>query len=115
MKQDEIIRLAQNKSYDDIYDMYRVLVESCRQWLSRYLHDGGHDESNPLECDIVIEPMGTFGLSDLEKPNLVGMYEQSGEGIIMLRFEGVSEYVEMDFIDLETIVFIVGELEHERR
>ena len=110
---EEIFELAHNKSYDDIYDMYRVLMESCRQWLSRYLMD--YDESNPLGCNIVVEPMGTYGLSDLEKPNLVSLYQQAGDGIIWLLFEGEKDYVELDFLDLETIVFIVGELEHERR
>ena len=105
---EDIIALSQNKSYDEIFDMYRVLAESCRQWLSRYLMD--YDESNPLECHIVVEPMGTFGLSDLGKPTVVSMYQQAGEGIIWLLFEGDKDYIELDFVDIESIMSIISEL-----
>lgn len=109
MTQEQLIMQAQNKSAKEVSDLLALTRESARQWLSRKLMH--HDEDAPLVCDLVLEPMGSFGISDSEKPNLTSIYMQRGEGIIWLLFEGFSEYVELDYVDVETIVLIINQLE----
>ena len=99
-----------NKSPKDIYDAYdrlefakREFRESARLFLSRLLMDT--DEEHPIECDITLEPKGTFGLSSLEMPNLVRMWQDPVEGYIEFEIDGYT--VDFDGIGDEELIQII--------
>ena len=90
-----------NKSPKDIYDTYdrlefakREFRESARLFLSRLLMDTS--EEHPMECDFIVEPEGTFGLSTLEMPHLKAMWMDPIEGIIYLQYEEYGHPIDFD-------------------
>ena len=82
MDQEKIIKLAKNKSAEEINYMYEhckeqndILIEAIRQNLSRILMDT--NENNKITCDIVLE-----SASDLKKTNIVSAWQEPTEGTI---------------------------------
>lgn len=106
----DIIVRAQNQSYENIMKTYELLVESIRQYLSRMLMF--HDENNPLDCNFIISTYEDCGLSELEKPTIISMYQMSGEGIIYLKFEGDNDYIELDELEVEVQLSILEAIEN---
>jgi hypothetical protein len=106
----DIIVRAQNQSYENIMKTYELLVESIRQYLSRMLMF--HDENNPLDCNFIISTSEDCGLSELEKPTVISMYQMSGEGIIYLKFEGDNDYIELDELEVEIQLSILEAIEN---
>lgn len=106
---EDIIEEAMNKSVDDIIHMNAILRESQRLWLSRFLMD--NDENNPLSCYITLTPAGSFGLSELEKPAVISIYQQSGEGLIWIQFDGCGDvYVALEDVDTDCATQLIYEL-----
>ena len=102
-----------NKSVEELRADYANLEvvretfrESARLFLSRFLMDT--DEDNPYECDIRLEPEGTFGLSSLEMPNLTAMWQYPAEGYIAFEIDGCE--LDFDSIGDEELIQIVNEI-----
>lgn len=116
---DKLTEQAANKSFDDIYSFYNeefypmeyFLRSMIRQYISRNLID--KTEDNPLDCDIVVENQETFGLSSLEMPRIVKMW-QDEQGIIWCQEQGIDEPAELDFYSpYELMSIIEGFKEYE--
>lgn len=103
---EEIIELAHNKSYDDILEMHRLLIESIRQYISRKLADSGC----LIREDIIIDTPEACGISDSMKPCIIKI-EESNEGIITFTYE-YSDEVEFDYMDTDVLLLVVKELEN---
>ena len=71
--------------------------------LSRYT------EKNPLEFKypVVLEDEGFFGMSELEKPQIISAFED-GEGIIWFNVEYCNEPIEFDQFDTEMLFTLLG-------
>ncbi len=78
--------------------------EEYRQKISGFCSRDYATEEKPIKCDIIIGHDG-IGLSELEKPNVIGIFQDS-EGIVWVFVYGVPEPVEADELttdDLKTI------------
>ena len=64
-------------------------------------------EENPIECSITIgEEEEAMGLSSLELPEVIKIFQHPVEGIIYFLIYGMEDYMEFDDLsinDLETI------------
>ena len=97
-----------NKSFQDIKQMYDDLLESIRHNLSLKLMDTSED--NPLEVYIPLE-YGIVGLSTLEMPTITKIYQHPSDGIIYVRFEEDDYDTELDSLYMEDVIQILKELE----
>ena len=112
MDQEKIIKLAMNKSVEEINEMYRkyndqheVLVEAIRQNLSRTLMDT--NENDKIACCVVIE-CGAMGISDAEKTTIVSAWQEPAEGTIWFNIYGCDEEINLDDIELEDQIRILN-------
>ena len=85
------------KMYEDLREKEEELREAIRMFLSRTLMD--YSYPNFYECDIPIESRETFGLSSLQMPWIVKMWQDECEGVIYFIFDGGRE---MEFDEMET-------------
>ena len=69
-------------------------IESYRKILSKKLMDT--NEENQLKVCIPLENDESFGLSSLQLPTIVSIWQHPSEGIIYFKFEGQDDYVEFD-------------------
>ena len=83
-------------------------IESYRKILSKKLMDT--NEKNQLKVYIPLENNESIGLSSLELPTVIGMWQHPSEGIIYFKFEGQNDYVEFDDMEFEDIKQIIKEL-----
>ena len=83
-------------------------IESYRKFLSKKLMDT--NEENQLKVYIPLENDETFGLSSLELPTIISMWQHPSEGIIYFKFEGQNDYVEFDDMELECLDQVIKEL-----
>ena len=99
--------------YDDMFCPTEHYMRSMlRQYFSRNLIDTS--EEYPLYTDIVFSYDGMFGLSSLEMPRIVEMFQDS-EGIIWCREEGVGSCCELDFYSIHELMQIMdGFKEYEK-
>ena len=93
-----------NKTETQLLEMYDTLRESIRHYLSLKLMDT--NENSPLTCNIVID-FEAFGLSTLNMPTIISMYQHPTEGIIYFKYEGVEEYIEFDNMLTEDLIIII--------
>ena len=114
MDQEKIIKLAKNKSAEEINYMYEhckeqndILIEAIRQNLSRILMDTNED--NKITCDIILDAEA-MDLSNLEKINIVSAWQEPTDGTIWFNICGSDEEINLDDIALEDQVIIVNEL-----
>lgn len=110
----EMLDNSQNRSVEDINRLYKdicastdLLRECIRHFLSRNLMD--YNENNKLKTSIILD-VYEQGLSELEKPEVVTIWQQESEGIIWFEIYGCIEPMELDDIDLKEQVQIVNEL-----
>lgn len=110
MEQEKIIKLAKNKSAEEINSMYEhfkeqndILIEAIRQNLSRILMDT--NENNKITCGIVLG-----STSDLKNTNIVSAWQEPTEGTIWFNIYGSDEEINLDDIALDDQVRIVNEL-----
>ena len=83
-------------------------IESYRKFLSKKLMDT--NEENQLKVYIPLENDESFGLSTLQLPTIISMWQHPSEGIIYFKFDGQDDYVEFDDIELEYLDQIIKEL-----
>ena len=90
---------AMNKSKKEIEEMYNVLKESIRCFLSRMLIDNEQDRE-------------AFGLGELQKLHVDKMY-QTNEGLIWIHFEGCDEesWSEIDEFSVDDLVDFIHQIE----
>lgn len=98
---------TQNKSLEELKQLYEQLRESIRHYISAKLTDTS--EENPMEVSIELV-FGCFGMSTLEMLNIDRIFQQPGEGIIWVRFEGDERYTEFDELDTEDLISIASAL-----
>lgn len=98
MTQDEIIEKSQNLNVDEIDDIASILKQSIRCALSRFLMDTS--EEKPLKVDIYLSS-STQGSSDFDKPHIYQMFQDPKEGIILFRFDGIDDLIDLDEIPWE--------------
>lgn len=68
--------------------------ENIRRKLSAILMDT--KEEHPLDCNILIGQDEVFGLSSLQMPKIIRLFQQPSEGIIWAVIEGYEQPVEFD-------------------
>ena len=83
-------------------------IESYRKFLSKKLMDT--NEENQLKVYIPLENDESFGLSTLQLPTVISIWQHPSEGIIYFKFEGQNDYVEFDDMELECLDQIIKEL-----
>lgn len=83
-------------------------IESYRKFLSKKLMDT--NEKNQLKVYIPLENDETFGLSSLQLPTVISIWQHPSEGIIYFKFDGQDDYIEFDDMDLEYLDQIIKEL-----
>ena len=83
-------------------------IESYRKILSKKLMDT--NEENQLKVYIPLENDETFGLSSLQLPTVISIWQHPSEGIIYFKFEGQDDYVEFDDIEPKYLDQIIKEL-----
>ena len=83
-------------------------IESYRKFLSKKLMDT--NEENQLKVYIPLENDESFGLSTLQLPTIISIWQHPSEGIIYFKFEGQNDYVEFDDMELEYLDQIIKEL-----
>lgn len=96
-----------NKSKDELCELYKDLRESIRHYISARLIDT--DEEHPMEVNIPIE-FGACGLSTLDMPTIVSMFQVPGDGRIYLQFYGDDDYIDFDDLHTEDLIQIVQDL-----
>lgn len=70
--------------------------ETIRKELSAILTDTS--EENQLKCNIQIGEKEAVGISTLELPTIISIFQQPEEGIIWFEIEGYENYLEFDEI-----------------
>lgn len=76
-------------NYEQISKCEEFVRQLIRNWFSRFTE--GHDESCPVEVEICPDQNGhdgACGLSSLEMPWIVGIFQIPGEGMIWFMWEG---------------------------
>jgi hypothetical protein len=101
---------AMNKSKKEIEEMYNVLKESIRCFLSRMLID--NEQGNPLKCSYVFGDREAFGLGELQKLHVDKMY-QTNEGLIWIHFEGCDEesWSKIDEFSVDDLIDFIHQIE----
>ncbi len=72
-------------------DIERIKTK-CNEIISYHLQ--GTSATNTLQCDIMVETGYECGLSDLEKPWIVAMYQESPDDSISVLYEGGSGFMD---------------------
>lgn len=83
-------------------------IESYRKFLSKKLMDT--NEENQLKVYIPLENDETFGLSTLQLPTVISIWQHPSEGIIYFKFNGQDDYVEIDDLEIKYLNQIIKEL-----
>lgn len=83
-------------------------IEFYRKFLSKKLMDT--NEENQLKVYIPLENDESFGLSTLQLPTVISIWQHPSEGIIYFKFEGQDDYVEFDDMKFEDIKQVIKEL-----
>lgn len=97
------------KDCDHVFDINDVILEPIRHKLSAVLSGRYATEENPMPCDITIGEWDAQGLSTLELPHLVSIFETQ-DGVIYFNIDGLSEPIEFDSMPLEDLVIIADEI-----
>lgn len=99
--------------YDDEYKLLNEMTElliffnnidqdmKTRNKLSALLMDTSED--NPMDVDIILDTEEAFGLSTLQMPHVIKVFQDPKEGIMYMLLEGAEDYIEIDEDDEETI------------
>lgn len=99
-----------NRTSAEIRRMCNLATESIRHRVSALLMDTS--EENPLETYICLEE-GAMGLSTLQMPHIISMYQEPSEGTIWVKYEGCGGYDIFDNILLYDQLHILEELEEQ--
>ena len=85
------------KIFNDFVTTEDNIRQMVRNYLSRQLMDTNENEK--MEVDIVVDVEDAMGLSSLELPNIIKMWQHPSEGWITFETYGGGEY---DFDDWTT-------------
>ena len=85
------------KIFNDFVSTEKNIRQMVRNYLSRQLMDT--NEVDKMEVDIVVDVEDAMGLSSLELPNIIKMWQHPTEGWITFETYGGGEY---DFDDWTT-------------
>ena len=106
-----------NKTLDEIKAAYNEwshdeddIREMIRLYLSKRLMDTSED--NKLECDIVLETEDCCGLSSLDMPWIIAMWQHPTEGWITFLTDTRCER-DFDDMDTEELIIIAEGLSYE--
>lgn len=111
---DEEMEMCANKTIADINAeaiKLNKLEERVRQMLRDYFSRllMNHDEENPLEVKITIQPKEAFGLSSNDLPHLSEMWMNPTEGWITFCIDDVA--TDFDWMPTEELIQIANEIE----
>lgn len=67
-------------------------------------------EDNPIDTDFILESDENMGLSSLEKPHVIKVFQDPKEGIMWMLFEGADDYCELDADDITAINCVYNHL-----
>lgn len=67
-------------------------------------------EDNPMKCSIKIGEKEAMGLSSLELPEVVKIFQHPIEGIIYFLIDGMEDYMEFDDLDIEDLEVIYNNI-----
>ena len=87
------------------------LRQDLRRALSAILMDT--DEEHPLETYIAVELRGTYGISTLEMPHIVQMWQHPTEGYLYFQEEGMDYPLDFEDYDTQNLINIFEELSAE--
>lgn len=98
----------------DGWRMYHTLnreesADVVRRRLSALLEDT--DEQHPMDTHIVIETEESQGLSTLQMPTIIKIFQHPTEGIIYVLYEGTEDYVEVEDDDTELMWQIIHDID----
>ena len=118
MNEQELFDLTANKTREEIVGFYNneyskaetIMREMCRKYISRRLMDTNED--NKLACEIHIEPAGAFGMSSLEMPCIVAMWQEPSDGTIWFD-EEYNAVRDFDDYPTDELIQIVKEMPAE--
>ena len=84
---------------------------------SAKLNSFREDIRHPLECNIELDAFA-YGLSSLEIPHIVAIYQEPSEGTIWFKYdwqdiEDEDDWTDIDFLWSEDLACIVDALEQE--
>lgn len=54
------------------------------------------DEDHPMNVDIILETKKDVGLSTLQKPHIIKIFQDPKEGIMWMLMEGADDYIEIE-------------------
>lgn len=94
--------------YDFTEDDYQH--EQLRQKISCLCSANNATEDNPIKCDVIVGEDESQGLSDSEKPHVIGIFHDS-EGVVWANIKWYAEPYEVDNLttsDLKTLVEEIG-------
>lgn len=92
------------EDFESIEYRTHLRIPDIRHKLSALLMDSS--EETPVSVNIVMDYAEGFGLSDLEMPHCIKVFQQPDEGIMWMLFEGAEDYVEIEEDDYESMWFI---------
>ena len=98
---------TQNKTPEELSQMYDTLNEGIRHTLSAALMDTS--EEHPMDVCIPLDT-GATGLSDLEKNSIIRIFQDPTEGIIWVMVDFYDEYIEFDELTIEDKLQVVKDL-----
>lgn len=104
------MEITQNRNANEIETLFSILQESIRHNISLKVMDT--DEDNPIETSIILESCEGCGISSLEKPQVIKVY-QDYEAIVWVEFYGSEEATPFDDLSIENQIEIIKELENE--
>lgn len=94
-----------NKTPQEIEEMYEILVQSIRNYISRILADNKATEENPFECNVELD-YNAVGLSSLEMPHVISLFEDK-EGILWCNTDWSDSPVDFSELYLENQMTVV--------
>lgn len=94
-----------------IKDKLNDIEQIIRQSVSKLLINTS--EEQPLECEIVIEPIEAVGLSSLLLPKINKIWQEPLEGWIKFTYEGNNNIREFDSLEINEMLQVLKGLEDE--
>ena len=96
---------------DYIGNKLRDIEQIIRQSVSKLLIDTSKE--NPLECEIVIDPIEAFGLSSSLLPCINTIWQDPLEGYINFKYEGSDGIRDFDSLEINERLQVLEYLEYE--
>ena len=69
-----------------------------------------NSEENPLECDIYLDMKDSYGLSSLDMPEIISLFQEPSEGIIWINIKGYPMPIEFDDFLEDDLEYILKQL-----